>query len=128
VFRSLDFSLGIVAQWVGQFALFGTLFLVPLFLQQARGYGAFDTGLHPRPVGATSAPPYDMAVRLAHELHAALNGAVAAAFNDTFRVMIVAAVAGAVLGLALALRHRQAMPAAVEDNAAAGTGAAPAAA
>ncbi|HEY8285148.1 MAG TPA: DHA2 family efflux MFS transporter permease subunit [Chloroflexota bacterium] len=45
VFRSIDFSLGIVAQWIGQFSLFGTLFLVPLFLEQARGYGAFDAGL-----------------------------------------------------------------------------------
>jgi hypothetical protein len=42
VFRSMHFSLGIVAQWIGQFSLFGTLFLVPLFLEQARGYGAFD--------------------------------------------------------------------------------------
>jgi len=45
VFRSIDFSLAIVAQWVGQIALFGSLFLVPLFLQQVRGFGAFDTGL-----------------------------------------------------------------------------------
>lgn len=45
VFRSLDFSLGILVQWVSQFALFGALFLVPQFLQQARGFGAFDTGL-----------------------------------------------------------------------------------
>ena len=45
VFQSRDFSLGIVAQWACQFALKGTLFLVPLFLQQARGYGAFVTGL-----------------------------------------------------------------------------------
>ena len=45
VFGSLDFSLAIVAQWVGQIALFGALFLVPLFLQQVRGFGAFDTGL-----------------------------------------------------------------------------------
>jgi len=45
VFASLDFSLAIVAQWVGQIALFGSLFLVPLFLQQVRGFGAFDTGL-----------------------------------------------------------------------------------
>ncbi len=45
VFTSLDFSLAIVAQWVGQIALFGSLFLVPLFLQQVRGFGAFDTGL-----------------------------------------------------------------------------------
>jgi EmrB/QacA subfamily drug resistance transporter len=45
VFRSVDFSLAIIVQWVGQFALFGALFLVPQFLQQARGYGAFETGL-----------------------------------------------------------------------------------
>jgi len=45
VFRSVDFSLAIVAQWVGQVALFGSLFLVPLYLQQVRGFGAFDTGL-----------------------------------------------------------------------------------
>ncbi len=45
VFRSLDFSLAIVAQWVGQVALFGALFLVPVFLQQVRGFGAFNTGL-----------------------------------------------------------------------------------
>jgi EmrB/QacA subfamily drug resistance transporter len=45
VFRSLDFSRATVVQWVGQFALFGVLFLVPLYLQQVRGYGAFDTGL-----------------------------------------------------------------------------------
>jgi EmrB/QacA subfamily drug resistance transporter len=45
VFKAIDFSLAMVVQWVGQFALFGALFLVPLFLQQVRGYGAFDTGL-----------------------------------------------------------------------------------
>jgi EmrB/QacA subfamily drug resistance transporter len=45
VFKSVDFSLAIVVQWLGQLALFGALFLVPLFLQQVRGYGAFATGL-----------------------------------------------------------------------------------
>jgi EmrB/QacA subfamily drug resistance transporter len=45
VFRSIEFSRSILVQWVGQFALFGVLFLLPLFLQQVRGYGAFDTGL-----------------------------------------------------------------------------------
>lgn len=45
VFRSVDFCLAIVAQWVGTIALFGGVFLVPLFLQRVRGYGAFDTGL-----------------------------------------------------------------------------------
>ena len=45
VFTSRDFDLAIVAQWTGQAALFGGIFLMPLFLQQVRGYGAFDTGL-----------------------------------------------------------------------------------
>lgn len=45
VFRSMDFSLAIIVQWVGFFAMFGALFLIPYFLQIVRGYGAFDTGL-----------------------------------------------------------------------------------
>jgi EmrB/QacA subfamily drug resistance transporter len=45
VFRSLDFSKAIVIQWISQIALFGTMFMIPLFLQQAQGYSAFDTGL-----------------------------------------------------------------------------------
>ncbi len=45
VFKSMDFVRGIVIQWVTQIGLFGTMFLVPLFLQQAKGYSAFDTGL-----------------------------------------------------------------------------------
>ncbi|MFE4711723.1 DHA2 family efflux MFS transporter permease subunit [Paenibacillus sp. NPDC056722] len=45
VMGSIDFSLGIIVQWIGQFGLYGALFLMPQFLQQARGFGAFDTGL-----------------------------------------------------------------------------------
>ncbi|WP_379138367.1 DHA2 family efflux MFS transporter permease subunit [Paenibacillus sp. sgz500958] len=45
VLRSIDFSAGILVQWVAQFGLYGALFLLPQFLQQARGFGAFDTGL-----------------------------------------------------------------------------------
>jgi EmrB/QacA subfamily drug resistance transporter len=45
VFRSLDFSLAVVVQWIAQIGMFGGIFLVPLFLQQVRGYGPFDTGL-----------------------------------------------------------------------------------
>jgi EmrB/QacA subfamily drug resistance transporter len=45
VFQSSQFTKAVIVQWVGQIALFGTLFLVPLFLQQAKGYSAFDTGL-----------------------------------------------------------------------------------
>ncbi|WP_409345344.1 DHA2 family efflux MFS transporter permease subunit [Paenibacillus sp. MBLB4367] len=45
VFKSGNFTRGIVVQWVSQIALFGTIFMVPLFLQQAKGYTAFETGL-----------------------------------------------------------------------------------
>ncbi|MFC4810854.1 DHA2 family efflux MFS transporter permease subunit [Paenibacillus sp. GCM10023250] len=45
VFRSSDFSRGIIVQWISQIALFGTMFLVPVFLQNAHGKGALDTGL-----------------------------------------------------------------------------------
>ncbi|SET34260.1 DHA2 family efflux MFS transporter permease subunit [Paenibacillus sp. NFR01] len=45
ILRSVDFSAGIIVQWVAQFGLYGALFLLPQFLQQARGFGAFDTGL-----------------------------------------------------------------------------------
>jgi EmrB/QacA subfamily drug resistance transporter len=45
VFRSRDFTLAILTQWAGFGAMFGSFFLVPLFLQQVRGYGAFETGL-----------------------------------------------------------------------------------
>jgi EmrB/QacA subfamily drug resistance transporter len=45
VFRSRDFSLTIITQWVAQSAMFGAMFLIPLFFQQIRGYGPFDAGL-----------------------------------------------------------------------------------
>ncbi|WP_028610957.1 MDR family MFS transporter [Paenibacillus harenae] len=45
VFKSSDFTRGILLQWILQIALFGTLFLAPVFLQIAKGYSAFDTGL-----------------------------------------------------------------------------------
>lgn len=55
VFQSSEFVRAILVQWVGQFALFGSLFLAPLFLQQVRGYGAFDTGLILLPQALASA-------------------------------------------------------------------------
>ncbi|MFC4776453.1 DHA2 family efflux MFS transporter permease subunit [Paenibacillus sp. GCM10023252] len=45
VFRSSDFTRGIIVQWISQIALFGTLFLIPVFLQQVKGYSALETGL-----------------------------------------------------------------------------------
>ncbi|MFD2670928.1 MDR family MFS transporter [Marinicrinis sediminis] len=45
VFRSPDFTKGIIVQWISQIALFGSMFLVPLFLQLTKGYTALETGL-----------------------------------------------------------------------------------
>jgi EmrB/QacA subfamily drug resistance transporter len=45
VFRSGNFTKGIIVQWISQIAMFGTMFMVPLFLQQAKGYTPFETGL-----------------------------------------------------------------------------------
>src|SRR5207245_4722264 len=55
VFRSRDFSLAILTQWAAFGAMFGTFFLVPLFLQQTRGYGALETGLFTLPTAIASA-------------------------------------------------------------------------
>src|SRR5260221_2408 len=40
VFRSRDFTLAILTQWAGFRAMFGTFFILPMFLQQIRGYGS----------------------------------------------------------------------------------------
>jgi EmrB/QacA subfamily drug resistance transporter len=55
VFRSIDFSLTILTQWIIFAVLMGALFLLPLFLQQVRHYGAFDTGLYLLPNALTAA-------------------------------------------------------------------------
>jgi EmrB/QacA subfamily drug resistance transporter len=55
VFRGVHFSVGMVTQSVASAAMFGTLFLIPLFLQQVRGYGAFETGLATLPQAIVAA-------------------------------------------------------------------------
>jgi EmrB/QacA subfamily drug resistance transporter len=45
VFRSSDFTRGILIQWIMTISLFGTMFMVPIFLQEGKGLEAFDTGL-----------------------------------------------------------------------------------
>jgi EmrB/QacA subfamily drug resistance transporter len=59
VFRRPDFSLAIVTQGAVAAALLGTLFLVPLFLQQVTGYGALATGLYTvaQPIGGAVVMP-----------------------------------------------------------------------
>lgn len=55
VFRSRDFTLAIVTQWLMMAAVFGTFFMIPLFLQQVRGLGSFETGLATLPQPLTAA-------------------------------------------------------------------------
>jgi EmrB/QacA subfamily drug resistance transporter len=55
VFRSRDFSLAMVTMWVVQGAMFGSFFLIPVFLQQVRGYGSFQTGLATLPQALVAA-------------------------------------------------------------------------
>ncbi|QGQ95954.1 DHA2 family efflux MFS transporter permease subunit [Paenibacillus psychroresistens] len=45
VFRSSDFTRGIVIAWITQIAMFGAIVLIPYFLQSIRGYSSFHTGL-----------------------------------------------------------------------------------
>jgi EmrB/QacA subfamily drug resistance transporter len=45
VFRSFNFTRAIMIQWVSQVALFGTIFMIPQFLQHAKGFTAFHSGL-----------------------------------------------------------------------------------
>ncbi|WP_234447164.1 DHA2 family efflux MFS transporter permease subunit [Virgibacillus salexigens] len=55
VFRSMNFTRGILVQWVAFLALYGSSFLIPQFLQHAKGYTAFETGLTMSAEALTSA-------------------------------------------------------------------------
>jgi EmrB/QacA subfamily drug resistance transporter len=45
VFRSLDFTRGVLVVWIAQIALFGSIVIMPLFLQNLMHYSPFETGL-----------------------------------------------------------------------------------
>ncbi|SHF26278.1 drug resistance transporter, EmrB/QacA subfamily [Seinonella peptonophila] len=70
VFRSANFSWGIIVQWILQIALFGTFFLVPLLLQEIRHYTAFETGLLLLPQAISSAIMMPISGRLSDRLGA----------------------------------------------------------
>jgi EmrB/QacA subfamily drug resistance transporter len=107
VFRGRDFSLAIVTQWVGQAALFGALFLVPLFLQQVRGYGAFDTGLFTLPQALAAAVVMPVGGRLFDRIGVRVPvtiGLVLVTISTWFLAQITATTTGEDLRWVLAMR------------------------
>ncbi|WP_168122844.1 DHA2 family efflux MFS transporter permease subunit [Paenibacillus sp. HB172176] len=45
VFRSSQFTRGILVQWILQFSMFGIVFAVPYFMQRLMGMSAFEAGI-----------------------------------------------------------------------------------
>ena len=64
VFKSRDFSLAILTQWLIIAGMFGTFFLIPVFLQQVRGYSPFQTGLITLPNALVAAVTMPLAGKL----------------------------------------------------------------
>ncbi len=55
LFADFQFTMGMVVTFVVTVAMFGTVFLLPLFMQNLRGLGAYETGLLLLPQGITAA-------------------------------------------------------------------------
>lgn len=64
VFRSAQFTRGIVVQWVMQFAMFGLIFAIPYFMQRLMGMSAFEAGLWTLPQALASASMMPFSGRL----------------------------------------------------------------
>jgi EmrB/QacA subfamily drug resistance transporter len=64
VFKSNDFRLAIWTQWLMIAGMFGTFFLIPVFLQQVRGYSPLQTGLISLPNALVAALTMPLAGRL----------------------------------------------------------------
>ena len=54
IFRNISFTTGNIVMFMGFFAFFGSIVLLPLYLQQLLGYTAFQAGLILGPGGALS--------------------------------------------------------------------------
>lgn len=107
VFRSRDFSLAIVTQWVGQASLFGAMFLIPLFLQQVRGYGSFDAGLYTLPQALAAAAFMPIGGRLFDRIGArplVIGGLTLVAVSTWFMAQVTGTTTGEELRWPLAMR------------------------
>src|ERR671930_284459 len=86
---------------------FGALFLVPLFLQQVRGYGAFDTGLFTLPQALAAAVVMPIGGRLFDRIGArvpVILGLVLVTISTWFLAQITATTTGEDLRWVLAMR------------------------
>lgn len=63
-FRSYNFTVASIVTWVTRAVVFGSFFLIPLFLQQFRGYSAVRTGLILMPQGVAAGIGIAIASRL----------------------------------------------------------------
>ncbi|MBB6733560.1 MDR family MFS transporter [Cohnella zeiphila] len=64
VFRSSDFTRGILLAWIAVIALFGAILLIPLYLQNVMGYTPLKTGLILLPQALASAVGMPLSGRL----------------------------------------------------------------
>jgi len=114
-FQSRNFTRGIIVLWISQIALFGAIIMIPLYLQNVRGYGAFDTGLIMLPQAISAGVFMPIGGRLfdkigARPLAATGLGLVAAGLfwlsnvsvhTDLAEIMIPLAMMGAGMGLSM---------------------------
>ena len=54
MFRSSDFTRSIILSWISQIALFGSMLMIPLYLQNVRGFSALESGLTTLPMAICS--------------------------------------------------------------------------
>ena len=50
-----DFGVASVVAWIATIVVFGSIFILPIFLEQVRGFSALDTGLALMPQGLAAA-------------------------------------------------------------------------
>lgn len=65
IFSDRNFSFSIITTFIGTMALYGAMFMVPLFMENLRGYSAMQTGILLFPSAATAGLMMPIAAKLA---------------------------------------------------------------
>jgi EmrB/QacA subfamily drug resistance transporter len=107
LFRDSTFSWSIVLGFVVVTAMFGTVFLLPVFLQNVHGYGALQTGLLLVPQAATAAVLMPIGGRLTDRIGprpVVLTGLAILAVSGVLLAHVDATTSVAVICAAMALR------------------------